>query len=123
MEGLFILGGEQKTMIILSEQEKNFAEHLKIYHLGKENSVTSRNLKHIAKGVEIREMSNRLRQAGVPICSGRYGYYFASDSRELKETLNFLSGHIQQVQRAHDGLLDTFYEMRTTEILDERERE
>lgn len=110
-------------MIALTIQEENFAEHLRIYHLGKENSVTTRNLKHIAKGVEIREWVNRLRQAGVPICSGRNGYYYAKDSTEMKQTLNFLESHIRQAKKALDGLLDTYYEEKTKEIRDNHRKE
>ena len=44
---------------------------------GKENAVTQKELSALfsIKGPEVREVVNRLRSEGYPICSGNRGYF------------------------------------------------
>lgn len=80
-------------------------------HIGKENSVTSNNLRYIATPREIRGIVNDLRVKGYPICSGKRGYYLAKDETELKSTMNFLKGYLDNISKAHNGLMRTYYVM------------
>ena len=58
-------------------------------HQGKDNAIVSRALEERlgCKGTMIREMVNELRNAGVPICSDRNGYYIAKSREELDRTI------------------------------------
>ena len=60
-------------------------------------------------GVDVRAMANTLRRRGEPIGSNVYGYYYATDARELEETIkhlterrNSLSAVIAGVNRAFE---------------------
>ena len=59
--------------------------YLKKYHTGKEKAVPSTELEQLfsLNGRNLRRKINRLRQDGVPICSDRSGYYFASNQEEV----------------------------------------
>lgn len=86
------------------------AEYLQKYHLGKHQAIVSRNLKTFGNGVCIREAVHALRVAGVPICSGNKGYWFAEDLSEIVDTLKSLSSRVEQIEEAHYGLRETYYE-------------
>lgn len=89
---------------------------LKKYHVGKENSITAKNLRHIANRREITRIVHSLRVKGYPICSGQDGYYYAKDSTELKGTLNFLKSYLDEIEKAYNGIRDTYYMMKTDEV-------
>jgi len=74
---------------------------------GKENAVTSKILecRFGCKGTDIRRMVNDLRCAGIPICSGRNGYYYATGKNEIATTVAHLDGRIQKIKAAQSGLL------------------
>ena len=50
-------------------QEERLAELLERYHSGESNAATSRELECVfsIKGIEVRQMVNRLRRKGIPI--------------------------------------------------------
>src|SRR5690625_2838580 len=103
-------------MIELTSEEEILLETLKEYHIGKLEAITSKNLRHIGTPRDIRSMVNNLRVLGYPICSGQNGYYYAKDSSELEQTMNFLKGYLDNIKRAHDGIRDTYYMMKAEEI-------
>jgi len=82
-------------------------EHLKKYHSGQENAVSSRELEttfHI-KGRDLRRTVNRLRCGGYPICSDKTGYFYAVRQSEVKATIAQLTGRISKIAAAKNGLL------------------
>lgn len=99
----------------LTDIQPSFAEFLREFHTGRENAITSRNLRQWGSDVEIREMVHNLRVHGEPICSCRDGYYYAANSREVYETVQFLYNRVRSILRAYSGLEATYYEMRNSE--------
>lgn len=61
-------------------QEERLAELLERYHSGESNAATSRELECVfsIKGIEVRQMVNRLRRKGIPIASSGSGYFYAA---------------------------------------------
>lgn len=82
------------------------AEYLKAYHTGEAQAVTSRELETVfrIRGPCLRKAVNRLRAAGVPICSFASGYYYAETEEELDHTIRQLSSRIKCILHAVLGL-------------------
>ena len=66
-------------------------------HKGKSNAIKSFQLERLTNltGSQIKERVNELRCNGVPVCSGRSGYYIAASREELNHT-------IAQLNQAYD---------------------
>lgn len=84
-------------------------------HVGKSRAIISSELEALTNlsGSQIREEVNKLRTAGVPICSGRTGYYLASTQEELDRTVAQLKSRVSQIRKAIKGLnikLEDYYE-------------
>lgn len=79
---------------------------LKDYHTGEANSISSRELERIygVRGTTIRQMVNRLRTKGVPICSCDIGYYYAETEDEVSRTIRQLRSRIAKIAEAERGL-------------------
>ena len=79
-------------------QEERLAEFLEQYHSGETNAATSRELECIfsIKGIEVRQMVNRLRRKGIPIASSGSGYFYAATEQEVRATI----AHLTQIGRA-----------------------
>ena len=73
-------------------QEERLAEFLEQYHSGESNAATSRELECIfsIKGIEVRQMVNRLRRKGIPIASSGSGYFYAATEQEVRATIAHL---------------------------------
>lgn len=86
--------------------EESFCEYLEKYYKGSANPVPSRTLEAVfcLKGTEIRRLVNNLRCKGKPVCSNYYGYYYAANQYEIKETVAHLNSRIYQMSKARDGL-------------------
>ena len=87
-------------------QDKLIAEHLKAYHRGEQGVVSSRVLEatfHI-RGPDLRRAINRLRGAGIPICSSDQVYYYAETEEELERTIRQLRSRIKKIAHAERGL-------------------
>ena len=82
-------------------------DYLREYHAGRENAVYSRELERIFNldGRNVRRKISKLRQDGVPICSGDTGYYYASSQDEVNETVKRLNQLVTKVSNARTGLL------------------
>lgn len=106
-------------MKALTSEQQILLETLKRFHVGRHKSITSRELRHIGKPRDIRRMVHTLRVNGYPVCSGQEGYYYAANSDELEGTLKFLGSYLDNVQKARDGIWDTYCRMRLEEILQE----
>ncbi len=84
-------------------------------HIGKSRAIISSELEALTNlsGSQIREEVNKLRTAGIPICSGRTGYYLASTQEELDRTVAQLKSRVSQIRKAIKGLnikLEDYYE-------------
>ena len=86
--------------------DSSIAEYLKAYHTGEARAVTSRELETVfrIRGPCLRKAVNRLRAAGVPICSFASGYYYAETIEELDHTINQLLSRVKYILHAAWGL-------------------
>ncbi len=82
------------------------AIHLEAYHTGEAQAVTSKELEKTFRisGPALRKAVNRLRAAGVPICSFGSGYYYAETADELEHTIRQLFSRIKCILHAALGL-------------------
>ena len=87
-------------------QEERLAEFLEQYHSGESNAATSRELECVfsIKGIEVRQMVNRLRRKGVPIASSGSGYFYATTEQEVRATIAHLTRRISGIAAAISGL-------------------
>ena len=82
-------------------------DYLKSNHTGRDRAIYSRELQHLfgLDGRNIRRTISKLRQDGVPICSGDTGYYYAASQDEVNETVKRLNQLVTKVSNARTGLL------------------
>lgn len=87
-------------------QEERLAELLERYHSGESNAATSRELECVfsIKGIEVRQMVNRLRRKGIPIASSGSGYFYAATEQEVRATIAHLTRRISGIAAAIAGL-------------------
>lgn len=87
-------------------EKERLAEHLEQYHLGAPNAATSRELEcaFSIKGIEVRQLVNRLRREGIPIASDSSGYYYAAAEQEVRSTIAHLTRRIGGIAAAIHGL-------------------
>ncbi len=87
--------------------DEQITAYLKEYHQGENRAITSRKLEAAfdIRGRELREIVNRLRTQGLPICSSEAGYYYAADAQELERTIQQLSSRIKNIAVARHGLI------------------
>ena len=81
-------------------------EHLKEYHTGERNIVSSRELEVAfqIRGPELRSVINAERGKGFPICSTDKGYFYAETEEELQRTIRQLRSRIKKIAHAERGL-------------------
>lgn len=84
----------------------DFIGYLIIYHKGRKKAVTSKILEAVfnINGSEIRRIVNEARCSGYPVCSDNNGYYYAGNKKELNATIAQLSGRVDNISNARDGL-------------------
>lgn len=82
-------------------------KYLQQHHTGEEKAVCSQDLQRLFSlgGRTLRRQINRLRQEGIPICSGPAGYYYAANQREINRTVCRLNRLVTSVSNARTGLL------------------
>lgn len=105
-------------------QKELLAEHLERYHLGAPSAATSRELERTfsIKGIEVRQLVNRLRREGVPIASDGSGYYYAATEQEVRATIAHMTRRIGGIAAAIHGLnrsLERFDDTQTRLPLDD----
>ncbi len=90
-----------------ADRQNGLIDYLKTHHRGKNKAVTSSRLEAAfdIKGAEVRRIVNEARSGGYPICSDNSGYYYAANKRELNATIEQLSGRVENISNARDGLL------------------
>lgn len=86
--------------------DKRIAEHLKDYHTGELQVVSSRELETTfgLRGPELRQQINGLRGEGWAICSTDKGYFYAATEEELRRTIRQLRSRIKKIAHAERGL-------------------
>lgn len=99
----------EKTVMIISDLEIEFAVALSEAARGEDNARTVSDLAAWGKPVDIRTMVHRLRVAGVPICSGRRGYYYAKSLVDIKRTVANLESRVSALNKAINGLNEFVY--------------
>ena len=95
-----------KQLIVLDMKEDRLAEFLERYHSGESNAATSRELECVfsIRGIEVRQMVNRLRRKSIPIASSGNGYYYAATEQEVRATIAHLTRRISGIAAAIAGL-------------------
>lgn len=95
--------------------DERIAEHLKDYHTGELQVVSSRELEAAfgLRGPELRQQINALRGEGCPICSTDKGYFHAGTEEELQRTIRQLQSRIKKIARAERGLRKALVEQFT----------
>ena len=88
------------------ENIRPITEHLKEYHTGERNIVSSRELETAfqIRGPELRTVINTERGKGFPICSTDKGYFYAETEEELQRTIRQLRSRIKKIAHAECGL-------------------
>lgn len=88
------------------DKKTEICEYLKKNHVGRESAIYSRELQRLFSidGRSLRRKINRLRQAGIPICSGETGYYYAANEQELGDTIFRLNELETKIGKAKTGL-------------------
>lgn len=89
------------------ENTHPITEHLKEYHTGERNIVSSRELETAfqIRGPELRTVINTQRGQGHPICSTDKGYFYAETEEELQRTIRQLQSRIKKIAHAERGLI------------------
>ena len=64
-------------------------------------------------GPEVRAGVSYLRTLGLPIGSGRLGYFWAASSGELAKTVSHLTGRLRRIKDTRDGLLRATFRCKT----------
>ena len=90
-------------------------EHLRQYHMGEKNAVTSRELEAAfdVKGIELRNVINSLRRSGVPIASSGNGYFYVANAQEVRATIAHMTHRISGISKAIMGLTRALEEFDT----------
>ena len=101
-----------------SEREVIMKENLLLSYLkqvcyGRKNTHKSSHIERALdmSGTELRKMVHRMRKKGIPIASGRDGYFYAANAGELYATIRQLQGMergLQAVIRGLEGAMESF---------------
>ena len=81
-------------------------EHLKASCAGRKNAQTCEKLEasfHMS-GNEVRKMVASLRKKGIPLCSGKEGYFYAASAGEVYATIRELKKMRSGLDEAIAGL-------------------
>ena len=99
-------------------EKETIADHLKRYHPGEQNAVTSRELETTfgIRGKELRDVINTLRRSGVPIGSSGNGYFYAATEQEVRSTIGHMTHRISGIAAAIHGLTMALEQFDTDQI-------
>jgi hypothetical protein len=79
-----------------------FAEWLELYHKGRSEAITAKQMQQWGNPREIRYLTNKARKEGFPICTCNSGYYFAANPEDINGTIKKLElqarEHLEIVQ-------------------------
>ena len=86
---------------------KKFLTYIKRNHTGEDRAVQSKCLEirfHLSSR-KIRDIVNKLRCEGYPICSYDGGYYYAANKNEVMRSIRQLKSRIGKIAEAKNGLV------------------
>lgn len=81
--------------------------YLQKWHTGAERSVSSAAIEHDfdINGRVVRQIINKLRCEGQPVCSDANGYYYAKNKDEIDGTITQLLSRTKKINAAARGLV------------------
>ena len=87
--------------------EHDFLVYIKEHHRGKEKAVSSAYLqsRFSISSRTVRKLVNQLRNDGNPICSDENGYYYATDQKELFNSIHQMTSRIKEITKVKNGLV------------------
>ena len=90
-----------------SSKADDILSYLKSFHIGAENCVNSAVLERAfgVNGVELRNIVNKLRCDGQPVCSNVNGYFYAKNPDEISDTITQLLSRTKKIINAAQGLV------------------
>lgn len=53
---------------------------------------------------KVRKVINKARTSGIPVCADGRGYYIASDVHDVEKTIQAMSGRVDKMVQAINGL-------------------
>ena len=76
-------------------------------HIGAENAVPSAKVERLfgINGATLRQIVNKLRCNGQPVCSDVNGYFYAKNRDEINTTVMQLLGRTKKITDAAQGLV------------------
>ena len=88
-------------------QSGDVLSYLRDKHTGARNFVTSAVIESIfgISGVTLRQIVNKLRCDGQPVCSDVNGYFYAENRGEINNTVTQLLGRTKKISDAAQGLV------------------
>ena len=88
-------------------QSDDVLAYLRDYHTGAENFAPSAEIERVfgIGGVSVRQIVNKLRCKGQPVCSDANGYYYAKNGNEINNTISQLLGRTKKINEAARGLV------------------
>ena len=94
-------------MVDRYNQAEDILSYLRSNHIGAESCVQSCVIERAfgINGATVRQIVNKLRCDGQPICSDVNGYYFAKNRNEINNTITQLLSRTKKINDAAQGLV------------------
>lgn len=88
-------------------QGDDLLSFLRSNHTGSENPAPSVRLERVfgINGVAVRQIVNKLRCEGQPVCSNASGYFYAKSCEEIDNTVEQLLSRSRSINSAAQGLV------------------
>jgi biotin operon repressor len=88
-------------------QSDDILFYLRDKHIGAENYATSAVIESVfgIGGPALRQIINKLRCDGQPVCSDVNGYYYAKNRNEINNTVTQLLSRTKKINDAAQGLV------------------
>jgi len=88
-------------------QSEDVLAYLRNYHTGAEHFAPSEKIERVfgIGGVSVRQIINKLRCNGQPVCSDANGYFYAKNGNEINNTISQLLGRTRKINEAARGLV------------------
>jgi len=94
-------------LIMKIDQSEDILRYLKNRHTGADSFITSGELERLfgINSRSLRQIVNKLRCDGRPVCSDVNGYYYAKNRNEINNTITQLLGRTKKINDAAQGLV------------------
>jgi biotin operon repressor len=94
-------------MIDRYNQSDDILIYLRNQHTGAENAVPSAYIEFFfgITGAALRQIINKLRSNGQPVCSDVNGYFYAKNRNEINNTVTQLLSRTKKITDAAQGLV------------------